>query len=184
MPAWICGRCVKRTKSGSVYTRFHWISNGGRRVVGPRTRYRLRFRRPQFRCRGIPRIARPPGTPGSDDRLAYAWQYWHGNLVHAGMNSMAERDRLNYVIARRPRPLRRDAIRRPDPGGAEQAEARSGSCSRQALIRAENSSSNRAPAVTHRRETKRIRGDPASRKQKEKRFSLNNPEAVAPPLDG
>src|SRR5712692_8152789 len=67
--------------------------------------------------------------------------------------------------------------------GGWQAEALCDSCSRQKLKTraAESYSSNHAAAGTHRRSIerirKRIRRNPASRKQKEQRFPLNSLEA-------
>ncbi len=67
-------------------------------------------------------------------------------------------------------------------GAAERAEALCDSCSRQKLknAAAETSSSNRAPACTHRRANDfEIRGNPAAQKQKYKLFPRIVPKAAS-----
>jgi hypothetical protein len=104
-------------------------------------------------------------------RISMAVLTW--DLVDPGVDSMTERDWLNDVCARRPRPLRERNH------GASEDEQEQGKRKHYAIhahdrrlktTAAQSSSSNRAALGTDRRTTKYIRRNRASQKQKKSVF--------------
>lgn len=142
-------------------------------VVGPRTRHWLdsaatgnsvAVASDASRDRWNTRLRRPA-------RISMAVLTW--DLVDPGVDSMTERDWLNYVCAWRPRPLRERNH------GASEDEQEQGKRKHYAIHAhdrrlkttvAQSGSSNRAAVGTHRRATKRIRRNCASQKQKKSVF--------------